>query len=666
MSVKMAAAHASFNVRDHGTAQSEKNRVQCNYCCKVMSGFSRLKYHLGGIRGDVTPCEKVPENVREFFMNFLLETKRGLIKEVGELHHPDRPQKWNVCSDSSGVKRIKREASQNANCEGGSHEDTESELEGATQHVSLPSRRIGSPARSDAEMKKVSLSWQAQKCIGRFFYEMGIDFSVANSPSFRGMINAMLSHSQGEYEIPSCDELKGLILQEEVKEMRECVERIRHSWETTGCSILLDGWIDQNGRNLVSFIVDCPQGPIYLRSSDVTAAISDVNALQLLLDGVIEEVGVDNVVQIIASLTTGWMGRVGKQFMDRQRTVFWTVSASHCIELVLEKISMLDSVRGILDKAKTITRFIHCHAAVLKLFRDYSGGGELIKRCKVSSAAHYLTLENIVLEEENLKAMFASSAWNASNGSSRTEGNRVVNLVKDRSFWTEAMRVVKAAIPLVNVVRLINRADKPQVGYIYETMDQVKETIAKEFNNKKSMYMPIWNIIDEIWDTHLHSPLHAGAYYFNPSLFYSSDVYCDKEVSSGMFYCIRMVQDQLTQALIALQLDKYINAKGDFSEGSSMDERNKYHPVEWWSHYGSQCPELQKFAIRILSQNCEGASKYGLKRSLCEKLLINGRNDVEQQELSDLTFVHYNLQLQKSQGSIVDDDEIDPMNDWIL
>ena len=103
--VKMAAADASFNARDHRTALAEKNRVQCNYCGKVMSGFYRLKYHLGGIRGDVTPCEKVPENVEEYFRNVLL----------GELHHPDRPRKRNVCSNSNGVKRIKREATQNAN-----------------------------------------------------------------------------------------------------------------------------------------------------------------------------------------------------------------------------------------------------------------------------------------------------------------------------------------------------------------------------------------------------------------------------------------------------------------------------------------------------------------------------------------------------------------------
>ncbi|KAK1568717.1 hypothetical protein Q3G72_027835 [Acer saccharum] len=650
----MAAADASFNARDHGTALAEKNRVQCNYCGKVMSGFYRLKYHLGGICGDVTPCEKVPKNVEEYFRNTLL----------GELHHPDCPRKSKVCSNSNGVKRIKLEATQNANYESGGHEDVEFELEGSTQHVSLPSRRIGSLTGSDTEKTNRSLSWQTQKSIGRFFIENGIDFSVANSPSFRDMINATLCHIPGKYEIPSCDKLKGLIPQEQVKEMQEHAERIRHSWASTGCSILLDGWIDdQNGRNLVNFIVDCPQGPIYLWSSDVTAAI---DPLQLLLDGVIEEVGVHNVVQIIAISTTGWMGHVGKRFMERQRTVFWTVSASHCIELMLEKISTMDSVSGILDKARTITRFIHGDTSVLQLFRDYSGSRELIKPSKVCLAMPFMTLENIVLEKENLQAMFASSA---SNWASTTKGNRVVNLVKDRSFWNGAMMVMKAAIPLVNVVHLINRADKPQVGYIYETMDQVKETIRKEFNKKKALYMPIWNVIDEIWNTHLHSPLHAAAYYLNPSLFYSSDFNCDEEVSSDLLCCICMVQDEHTQTLINLQLDKYINGKDDFREGSNMDERNKYLPAEWWLRYGNQCPELQKFAIKILSQTCDGASKYGLKRSLSKKLLTNGRNHMEQRPMSDLAFMHYNLQLQNSRLAVrggIKTDEIDPMDAWIF
>lgn len=65
----------------------------------------------------------------------------------------------------------------------------------------------------------------------------------------------------------------------------------------------------------------------------------------------------------------------------------------------------------------------------------------------------------------------------------------------------------------------------------------------------------------------------------------------------------------------------------------------------WWSHYGGEYPELQRFATRILSQTCVGASKYRLNRSLAEKLLTKGRDQTEEQLLSDLTFVHYNLQL---------------------
>lgn len=109
---------------------------------------------------------------------------------------------------------------------------------------------------------------------------------------------------------------------------------------------------------------------------------------------------------------------------------------------------------------------------------------------------------------------------------------------------------------------------------------------------------------------------------------------------------------------------------GDTSKSISLTKLSPCSiAAEWWSHYGVQYPELQRFAIRILSQTCEGASKYSLKRSLSEKLLTNGRNPIEQKRLSDLTYVHYNLQLQNSgralKGEIVDD-EIDPMDEWIV
>ncbi|KAH7515227.1 hypothetical protein FEM48_Zijuj10G0004600 [Ziziphus jujuba var. spinosa] len=568
-----------INVRDHGkTLDGKRSKVQCNYCAKVMSGFFRLKCHLGGIRGDVTPCEKAPANVKELLRNRLLERKRENIgKEVGKLCHPDLPLKRNSSPNSTSVSHNKRQ-------------NTRSFI---TEGVTIPSGSKDSQTASNDETKEDSASRKVLRCIGRFFYETGLDFSAVNSVSFKGIINATLDLSQVEYEAPSCQELKGWILQAEVKEMQEYVKNIRKSWATTGCSILLDGWVDEKGRHLVSFLVDCPQGPMYLNSYDISPFMGNIEALQLLLEQIIEELGVENVIQVVAYSTTGWLEALGKQFMDRCKGVFWTVSSSHCIEIMLEKIGMIDTIRETLDKIKIITKFIHSHATVLKLWKKHAHGDDIIKPSKIRSAMPFMTLEYIVSAKQKLEDMFASPEWNMSVWASRVEGKRVANLVGNHSFWVEAEIVSKATIPLVRLL-----------------------------------------------------------------------------IAFGLLCCIvRMVKNQKSQDLISQQLDEYRNAKGCFQEGSAIGPRTTISPANWWSSYGQHHPELQKFAVRILSQNCDGASKYGLKRTMAEKLLTNGRNPIEQQRLSDLTFVHYNLQLQQFKSPMKSDilaEEVDPMDDWIV
>lgn len=43
-----------------------RQKIKCKYCNKVMlgGGISRLKQHLAGERGNVAPCEEVPEEVK--------------------------------------------------------------------------------------------------------------------------------------------------------------------------------------------------------------------------------------------------------------------------------------------------------------------------------------------------------------------------------------------------------------------------------------------------------------------------------------------------------------------------------------------------------------------------------------------------------------------------
>ncbi|KAK4791950.1 hypothetical protein SAY86_022385 [Trapa natans] len=436
------------------------------------------------------------------------------------------------------------------------------------------------------------------------------------------------------------DYLEGNILQT-LSEVQDYVESIKQSWTKSGCSIILDTWTDEQGRQLMNFLVSCPEGTIYLKSCDISSRVLDLEALYLMLNEVIEELGAENVVQIIACSTIGWLWTAGEQFISKFRTGFWSVSASYCINLMLEKIELMDSIKPLLEKATTLKKFV---LSLVNNEKFYRSNLRMLCSGIDSATTAFITLQEIVNKKDELEELFTSSLWKESVWATMEEGKQVAELVMDPSFWTSAMMVLNASWPLIRALNLIQMSDKPFTGYIYETMDKAKEAIQKALNNKKSQYMPFWEAIDDIWNNHLHSPLHAAGYFFNPDFFYSRDFYSDPEVAFGVLCCVvRIVHDENTKDRISLQLDKYRKAEGAFNDGCSINCRKK-HPISWWSIYGRDCPELQSFAIRILSQTIEGPSAYGLKREMAERLLAS-EMDCEKDQLRELAFVHYNLQL---------------------
>ncbi|XP_027095458.2 uncharacterized protein [Coffea arabica] len=663
----MASDDFCFRVQDHGTALTEKkNRVRCNHCGKEISGFSRLKCHLAGFRLNVASCLQVPPNIREAFYNQIAEKKRGnLSQEVGEYCSSNIPSRRDMllltdsakscdpaltrASGMGSEKRLKTGSSS------GNH---------GTVSVALTKARLDSQS---AVSTQVFSDREFQKKVGRFFYEAGIDLDAVTCPSFRMMLNAHFGSEDIAYPIPSCEDLSGWILRESVEEMELYVREIKSSWSSTGCSILLDGWEDLTGRRLVNVLVACPKGTVYLRSADISGFDQEIGCMLGFLDDVLKEVDVQNVVQIITCSTSSWMKTVGQQVMEKYKTVFWTVCALHCLELTLKKMGAIDAVKATLDKAKSITRFVHRDATILKVLRDHTSAKYLVRPSKFKLTEPFLTLENLLFLQEKLQQMFLSTAWKTTRYASSVEGKRVAELLADSSFWTGVEMAVKATIPLVRVIELIAKNSEPQVGFIYETMDQAKETIKEELDDKESIYLPFWKAIDDIWDGSLHSPLHAAGYFLNPKYFYTNDFYADSEVLNGLLCCIvRLAEDPRLQGVINSQIEEYRGAKGPFGLGLAHLQSS---PGSWWLDYGHGCPQLQHFAVRILSQTCSGAARYNLKRSLAEKLLNKGRNPIEQERLAAMVFVHCNLQLQNFNQGIASDfgtAAIDPMDDWVV
>lgn len=124
--------------------------------------------------------------------------------------------------------------------------------------------------------------------------------------------------------------------------------------------------------------------------------------------------------------------------------------------------------------------------------------------------------------------------------------------------------------------------------------------------------MPYWTLIDARWNSMLHRPLHAAAYFLNPQRQYGPNFRADTEVRKGLLHVMdTLVPDKALRAKIDKQMDEFKKRTGYFGCDMARINLDK-EPADWWDSYGIEYPELQTFAIRIL---CLTASSSGCERN---------------------------------------------------
>jgi len=157
---------------------------------------------------------------------------------------------------------------------------------------------------------------------------------------------------------------------------------------------MCDGWTDRKGRSLTNFLVNSPSGTIFLKSIDISNVIKDAKQMFELLDFVVEEIGEDNVVQVVIDGASNFVA-AGKMLEEKRTRLFWSPCAAHCLDLILEDIGQLPVFYNIIANAKRVTTFIYRHSWVLNLFRKFSKGKELAPPTVTRFATAFLTLQCI-------------------------------------------------------------------------------------------------------------------------------------------------------------------------------------------------------------------------------------------------------------------------------
>lgn len=617
----------------------DRQKIMCRYCQKIIlgGGISRLKQHLAGERGNIAPCEKVPNDVKtqiQQHLGFKVLEKLQRQKIAEDLKNS--LQKAREGDDGVLHKTVSRENSHLRS----KWLDNGNSCKRRNQKVVV--REVSTPTQDNTFLNYTSRESieHADMAVAKFFYIAGIPFSSVNSFYFQKLVDAVTALGHG-YKIPSYNSLRGKLLNKCLNETNDFCKEIHKSWEITGCTVIVDRWIDKVGHAMISFYAYSSKGTIFLDLVDASEHENSLEVLICLFDRIIQDVGPRNVAVFLTDTNPSYRA-ASTALMNKYRTFFSSVCAYHCIELMLNAIAEMNEVKEVLYKAKKICQLTYNIVWILNAFRKIAKGKEVFEPAATEFVAKFSTLQNIFDLKEPFQQVFLNTSWEHLVLSEKKLGSEVMDILLDQQFWSSCSRILKVIRPLVAVLHLVDSEERHSMGYFYDAVEKARKGIILAFDNKGSDYQPYLEVIDRVREE-LHSPIHAAAYYLNPSAYYNSAFCITNVIQKGILDCIETLEiNIMSQDNITRQKSFYEDALGDFSRPVAVRGRETLSPATWWSLYASDYPDLQRFAIRILSQTC---TLMASKRNLIMNDYIQTKqvNKLETERMKDLTFVHYNL-----------------------
>ncbi|CAN1799331.1 hypothetical protein LINPERHAP1_LOCUS22073 [Linum perenne] len=221
-----------------------------------------------------------------------------------------------------------------------------------------------------------------------------------------------------------------------------------------------DGWTDRKQRSICNFLVNSPKGTVFIESLDTSHYSKNTQKVFEMLDDVVEKVGEENVIQVITDNASAYKA-AGAKLMEKKLPIHKTTIA----------------------KGRKITNYIYGRAMLISMLKDFTKGGELIRPALTRFATAYLTLGCLSEHKGDLMSMFSSETWRKSTFSTTREGKRIQGIALDSRFWTSVLTCLRAAMPLMKVLRLVDSDELPSMPFLYLELNQAMEKIKSNFSN---------------------------------------------------------------------------------------------------------------------------------------------------------------------------------------
>ncbi|XP_056162160.1 uncharacterized protein LOC115662154 isoform X2 [Syzygium oleosum] len=431
-----------------------------------------------------------------------------------------------------------------------------------------------------------------------------ISENVLQSSHFASFLRGVANYGQN-YELPSYSVLTTKYIPKLNSEVVQYVNSVKKSCDLTGCTVILDSWVNVHGRAFLNIILYSLKGVILVNTVELPKNELTYRSIVDQLQFVMDEIGLHKVVQFITN-DLGNHQPLQKMLIQRYSGTYMTFCAAHGIQLLFTYIFQeVEWVGRTTCEVKLVNDNLHKYAESLSLsvkFGAKRGLGDVLPN---GLASNFRMLQCIHNAKSEIQRLVTSTEWRQL---SLKEGiaSKVISMVESPQFWSQCQEVLQVLEPLFEVYCL-SRNTNPTISYLYEAMERVKESLKRLSDNNDGKYECIWKLYNGMRAKVIH-PVHAAAAFLNPSYFLSDNFHESQEMKDGIDYVLQnMVAEEEQEAFMG-QVLQYRKRESNLLPYAAKTMSKASHPYEWWEYCGDGLPVLQKYVLLILSQPCSSFS----------------------------------------------------------
>lgn len=218
---------------------------------------------------------------------------------------------------------------------------------------------------------------KVQQYIARWVYASGVPFNSIANEEFKMMVTAIGQFGPGVTP-PSQYQLREPLLKEEVDRFHGLLKPKEEEWKKNGCTVMTDAWSDRKRKSIMNLCVNCKGGTMFLSSKESSDEAHTGGYVFEYVKGCIEEIGEENVVQVVTDNATNNMS-AAKIMKEIKPSIFWTSCGTHSINLMLKCISRLPRFESTIQMAKEFTILMYAHHKTLAMMRSFTNKRDIVR-----------------------------------------------------------------------------------------------------------------------------------------------------------------------------------------------------------------------------------------------------------------------------------------------